>query len=310
VPEIYLKPVNGSTITRLTNSTYAEIQPCFSPDGKSFAYATNRRGNWDICLEQIEGGKNPRWLTLDMPKTDEISPSFHPGGKWLAFSTFNQRVGQWEIAVKNIETGQVRYLGEGLYPRFSPRGDRIAFQRARSREPRWYSIWVIEVDEDLNTRNPTEVVSSAKWAAINPAWSPDGKYLAFATVHESPLAQSTTRILMGDDIWVVNIEGQDLVKITDTEAPESHPVWGRDDKGRDRIFFCSMMKGPKNIWSLQPIMPEPFGSVSGPLPGPKPRNAPPEKAPPANSGAGPESALRGYLAPPPPAMTAPGTGSN
>ena len=305
VPEIYMKSVNGATVTRLTNTTYAEIQPCFRPDGKYFAYATNRRGNWDICIERTEGSRGPIWVTLSM-KSDEIAPCFHPTEPWIAFSTYNLRNDRWEIAVKNLKTGQTRYLGEGLYPKFNPGGTKIAFQRSRSREPRWYSIWTIDLDEELNVSSPTEVVSSAHWAAINPNWSPDGKYLAFATVHESPLAQGAKRILMGDDIWIVNLEGQDLVKLTDTEAPESSPVWSRDEKGRDRVYFCSMIKGPRNVWSLTPELPEPYGSVEGRPPGPKAKNRPPE-APREKSEADVPGALQTYLAPPPPAVSAGGS---
>jgi Tol biopolymer transport system component len=301
MPDIYMKAVNAATVTGLTSTSWAEIQPCFHPNGKLFAYATNRRGNWDICIQSLEGGKSPVWVTHSM-KSDEISPSFHPGGEWIAFSTYNLRSGRWEIAAKHLRSGRVRYLGEGLYPRFSPDGKKIAFQRARSRAPRWYSIWTVDVDADLNVSSPTEVVSSAKWAAINPAWSPDSKYLAFATVHESPVAQATQRILMGDDIWIVNLQGQDLIKLTDTEAPESHPAWATDREGKPRVYFCSMIKGPKNVWSLRPQLPDPYGSVAGPLPGPAPAKSPP----PAPKKPGKESSgdLNSYLYPPPPAVTA------
>jgi len=289
VPDIYMKTVTGgkvsSTVSQLTSTPWAEIQPCFSPDGRLFAYASNRRGRWDICIEPLAGPSGPRYLTENL-KSDSISPNWHPGGEWMAFSNYNLRSQRWEMAVKNVKTGQLRIIGEGLFPKFSPDGRQLAFQRARERSPRWYSIWTIEVDEDFNVAGaPTEIVSSAKWAAINPAWSPDGNYLAFATVHESPEAQGCRRILMGDDIWVVNLHGQDLTKLTDSPEPESHPAWARAKDGRNgRIYFCSMQYGPKNIFAMAPVLPQPYGSVAGPLPGPAPENAPPRspegKAPP------------------------------
>ncbi len=301
-PDIYMKDVNAATVTRLTNTAHAEIQPCFSPDGKRFAYATNRRGNWDICIEPVQSSGRPTWVTLSM-NTDEISPSFHPTKNWLAFSSYDLRAGRWEIVVKDIDSGRTRYLGQGLFPKFSPDGKMIAFQRARSREPRWYSVWTVEIDEDLNVTKPTEIACSDKWAAINPNWSPKGDYLVFATVHESSEAQEAGRILRGDDIWIVNLQGQDLVKLTSSREPESHPVWTRDKKGRDRIYFCSMAKGPKNIWSLNPLLPSPRGSVTGATPGPKEKNPPP-KAPEEKTGT---DALHTYMAPPPPAVSAGGS---
>jgi len=299
IPEIYMKTTRGATVTRLTNSSWAEIQPCFSPDGKSFAYASNRRGNWDICIRRLDGSRDVRPITHSM-KTDEIAPCFHPTRPWIVFSTFSTREGKWVIAAKHLKTGQLRYLGQGLYPKFSPDGSKIAFQRARTRSPRWYSIWTIDVDEDLNATNATEVVSSPKWAAINPNWSPKGRYLVFATVHESALAQHTRRVLSGDDIWIVNLEGQDLIKLTETEEPESHPVWSRDAAGKDRIYFCSMMKGPRNIWSLTPRLPQPYGSVRGKLPGPPERNPVPRVRR-DEAGVDRPGSLDTYVAPPPPA---------
>ncbi len=303
IPELYVKTTRGATVTRLTNTSWAEIQPCFSPDGTEFAYATNRRGNWDIAVRGLDSSRDVRPITHSM-KTDEIAPCFHPTQPWIAFSTFSIREGKWVIAAKHLKTGQLRYLGHGLYPKFSPDGSKIAFQRARTRSPRWYSIWTIDVDDELNASNATEVVSSPKWAAINANWSPDGRYLVFATVHESPLAQHKRRVLSGDDIWIVNLEGQDLIKLTDTEEPESHPVWSRNAAGKNRVYFCSMMKGPRNIWSLTPKLPAPYGSVRGKLPGPPERNPAPDVRT-RDTGADRPGSLDTYVVPPPPATSRP-----
>jgi Tol biopolymer transport system component len=293
VPEIYMKTVDGATVQRLTSSPEAEIQPCFNRDGSKFAYASNRRGNWDIYIRKVSGG-DLKVITQTM-HSDEISPSFHPKLDWIAFSTYNQRSGRWEIGIRKTSgTGVTITVGEGLYPRFSPDGSKLAFQRARSRSPRWFSIWTVDVDKDMNIGNPTEVISSAKWAAINPSWSPDSKYIAFATVHESPIAQHTKRILNGDDIWVVNVEGRDLIRLTQDQAPDSHPFWARDEHGNERIYFCSMRKGPKNIWSLTPKLPD-WNTVSGKAAATR-----------AGTDAGRTGTLPTYVAPLPP-VTAGGT---
>jgi Tol biopolymer transport system component len=304
LPEIYLKTVNGATKRRLTSSPAAEIQPCFSPDGKRFAYASNSRGNWDIWTKGLDGGK-PTPITRSAD--DEISPSYHPTKPLIAFSFFSGRHNRWEIGMRSTSgAGETIEIGEGICPRFSPDGKKLAFQRARTRSPRWYSIWTVEFDADMNIDNPTEVVSSAKWAAINPSWSPDSQYIAFATVHESPIAQHTRRILNGDDIWVVNVKGQDLIKLTEDQAPDSHPFWARDAAGKDRIYFCSMRKGPKNIWSLTPKLPG-WRTVIGPSPGPKPKNTPAPASPPRDGETDRPGELRTYMTPPAPVVSAGGS---
>ncbi|MBI3096761.1 MAG: PD40 domain-containing protein [Planctomycetes bacterium] len=125
-----------------------------------------------------------------------------------------------------------------------PPSDRIAFQRARSRGDHWYGIWTIDIDGNTLT----EIVPNDKWAAINPAWSPDGKRLVFASVYKSPAAQAANRTMEADDIYVVSADGSGLMQLTFDETPEWGPCWGRDG----RVYFVSRRKGHQNIWSVMP----------------------------------------------------------
>jgi len=267
-PQIYLKRIDSQVVARRTFSEYSNIQPKFSPDGTLIAYSSNADGNWDIWIMPRDKGPSAN-LTSDL-STDEIHPTWHPTKPLLAFSSFDSATGEWYICVRSRRTGGLQILTPGLFPEWSADGKKIVYQKARERGVRWYSIWMIDVTADTNDNvdcsQPVEVVWSDKWAAINPAWSPDGKHIAFATVYKSPEAKSQNRVYSGDDIWMVGVDGRDLVRLTTTDCPDWDPWWAHAPEGGvGRIFFTSLMGGHCNIWSLQPIMIDTPGSIeSGP----------------------------------------------
>jgi Tol biopolymer transport system component len=102
---------------------------------------------------------------------------------------------------------------------------------------------------DIDGGNLTEIYSDTEFAAINPDWSPDGKLIAFATVHKSPAAVLQRRVVSGDDIWLIGADGNGLLCLTREEVPEWSPTWGADG----RVYFVSRRNTHQNIWSVKPL---------------------------------------------------------
>ncbi|MDQ7780041.1 MAG: hypothetical protein RDV41_10075, partial [Planctomycetota bacterium] len=126
-----------------------------------------------------------------------------------------------------------------------PSYNRLAFQRARQRGDFWFGIWTVDADGG----GPLEVHSNATYAAVNPAWSPDGSKIAFATVNCSPAAKGQDRRFDGDDIWMVRHDGTGLAQITSETCAEWYPCWSVDG----RIYFIARREGAQNIWSARPL---------------------------------------------------------
>lgn len=240
-PDVYVKPTHGSALTQLTTAPSCDAFPEFSPDGRRVAFCSNRSGNWDIHIIEVATPGTTWQVTTSL--NDDIHPSWSPDGKRLAYCSKTEGE-DWELWVVELATRSLTNLGPGLLPVWCPTGDRIAFQRARSRGDHWYGIWTIDIDGNTLT----EIVPNDKWAAINPAWSPDGKRLVFASVYKSPAAQAANRTMEADDIYVVSADGSGLMQLTFDETPEWGPCWGRDG----RVYFVSRRKGHQNIWSVMP----------------------------------------------------------
>jgi TolB protein len=110
-------------------------------------------------------------------------------------------------------------------PAWSPDGSKIALVRFREGGT---GIWVVNAD-GTGTRRITDGGPEVDGTDLGPAWSPDGSRIAFA--REGRPAKAATG---NTDIYVVNADGTDLVRLTDDPMMEYAPTWSPDGS---RIAF-------------------------------------------------------------------------
>jgi TolB protein len=242
--DIFVRRLPGSTQTRITSDPADDMMPAFAPDGRRIAFASNRYGNWDIFVTTLDGGA-PLAVTND--SDDELHPTWSPDGKMVAYCKLGAVSGRWEIWVVDLDRPSApQFLEYGLFPDWNPDPGRnkIAFQRARERGSRMFSVWTIDY-ADGEALYPTEIVSAANAAVMHPAWSPDGSRIVFVTVIE-PDTQPTGRPLESD-LWVVDVDGTGRTGLTNGEALNLNPVWSRTGA----IYFLSDRSGLDNIWAVE-----------------------------------------------------------
>ncbi len=144
---LYVFTLAGRTAEIITPGEYDEEAPVWSPDGKSIAFLSRRRpeydrtDNWDIYVVAATAGAQPRQLTTytgaDMdPAWGSRSPSWSPDGKHIVYLQGGKPellyYGVQKVAVVPVNGGQARVLTtsldrNGLSPTFSPDGASVLF---------------------------------------------------------------------------------------------------------------------------------------------------------------------------------------
>ncbi|MFN2386019.1 MAG: protein kinase [Thermoanaerobaculia bacterium] len=178
--DIYLQRVEGRNTINLTkDSDKTDNQPAFSPTGELIAFRSDRDGGGIYLMGAT--GENVRRLT-----DFGANPAWSPSGKEIAVSTEDismpfDRSGKADLSAVDVATGRRRPLLRGedaVQPSWSPHGSRIAYWGLRG-ETGQRDIWTIPA-EGTEKATPVSVTNDAAldW---NPVWSPDGKFLYFAS---------------------------------------------------------------------------------------------------------------------------------
>jgi Tol biopolymer transport system component len=219
--DIFVTNADGSGLRRLTDDPAYDGWPTWSPDGTDIAFVSLRSGNPDIYVMDADGG-NLRQLT-DHPERD-IWPEWSPDGTRIAFPS--RRDGNFEIYVINVDGSNLRRLTNTSshedFPAWSPDGALIAFSRTEGDD----GTYIMKADGSDERR-------LADFEALEPAWSPDAGRIAFASDHEGFRA-----------IYVVDVDGANLRRLSETRAGENCPDWSPDGT---RIVFTSWRDGDGEI---------------------------------------------------------------
>lgn len=163
------------------------IAPALSPDGSRIAYLSDLGHDlysfYDLYVADAETGEPIRRLVESARGGDfeslrylTSSAEFSPEGDRVAFVA--KRGGRDAVYVVDAATGDVRRFREpalnGLQsPSWSPEGTRIVFTGLLGGISDLY-VWDLRTDD-------VERLTNDRLAQLHPAWSPDGKTIAYAT---------------------------------------------------------------------------------------------------------------------------------
>ena len=167
--EVFLVDPTTGDATNLTRSPKSEDRyPCWSPDGKRFAFTSDRQGSFNLYVADVDG-RNVLRLT-DLRATEvAYMPSW--AGDRIVFGLHAARA---EIASVKPDGGETEILGPGHDPVLAPDKTRIAFT---GEAPGGVTVFVMDADGS----HRRQVVKEANaWGAVFPDWSPNGKRLVYA----------------------------------------------------------------------------------------------------------------------------------
>ena len=193
----------------------------WSPDGKSVASARYDGGEGShIFVKNLHTGQQKnitaQWVGW---RRSFGGPSWSPDGNWLAVTCAKLDVGHDDVCRMTTAGNQLQILtrdARGIFsssPSWSPHGDKITYNREAE-------IFVM----DHNGRNRIRLSQQQDVDDRRPAWSPDGTKIAFDSNRDAqPPFQG-----VGDDIYVMNADGSNVIRLTDHPSVDRAPVWSPD----------------------------------------------------------------------------------
>ena len=190
---------------------YDEVNPIWSPDGKSILFTSNRSSDPDIDYDLIDfylipatGGELQK---IKAPDGQKMSPRFSPDGKLLAYYGSEKRHNWWQNN----------------------------------------NLWVIPLDGSSDTRNLTGQfdfnISQGVMNDVNagaaeitpPTWSADGQTIYF------PVGQHGS-----SNLHSISPDGKNLQSITTGSGAVG--LFGIDNAHKRAVYFYSNLTEPGQIW--------------------------------------------------------------
>ena len=208
---------------RRTFTEATTTHPVFTPDSRDIVFSSGPFAKPSLWRVPVSGSGSPERLPIG---ERGYFPRISRQGN-LAYTTGEVDLDIYRVdlpmtdgatgaAVKLISSSRV-----DSGPRYSPDGDSIAFQSARSGS---YEIWKCDRDGS----NPVQWTSLGAPVTGRPHWAPDGKSIAFHSDAE------------GLDVYVVNADGGAARRLTSDPSVDGWPAWSRSGKW---IYFTSNRTG-------------------------------------------------------------------
>ncbi|HET8625776.1 MAG TPA: S9 family peptidase [Thermomicrobiales bacterium] len=195
---------------QFTTGSHRDGEPRWSPDGRMLAFVSDRAGKPQIYVIGLAGGE-PRQVTH--LARGASGPVWSPDGRSLAFlSSEGQGV---DDAARERQGGMIRHVTRQRY----------RFDVAGYSDDRFQHVWVVDVEGG----EPRQLTRGDQNDAM-PAWSPDGRRIAFVSNRESEadLSFRSQLYVIPADGGAASGDGDGATRVGPGLATAAAPAWSPD----------------------------------------------------------------------------------
>jgi WD40 repeat protein len=249
---IILHPTTGSR-RQITNNVFIDEAPSFSPDNWKLVYASYRtQGGWELYAYDLHRGTEQQ-LTSFEGEAHFPAWSPVPGDTRILFEgrTSDPRATNiWMVDVATGEVTQVTDGGADSRPGWSPDGTQILFGRATSDTTGDGQITVNDAADiyvlDLASGEEKNLTDTPDFGDFNFAWSPDGKWIAFASMRRDANGDGFINLSDSENLLMIPARGGEERLLNLRGKAVFSPSWSPD--GRYILVLALDVEGQNAIW--------------------------------------------------------------
>src|SRR6266545_957748 len=210
---IWLVPLDGShEAVRFTSGGGQDAHPRWSPDGRTLAFLSDRaapekadgKGKKgkpkNVFVLSLDGGEARQLTTFDDDCGDIV---WSPDGRRLAFT------------VKDAKAADAEDDGLRVYERMRYKTDEGFLSDQRRKH-----IWLVDA-----AGGEPERLTEGDWDDLQPAWSPDGREIAFISNRTADRERNTVA-----DVHVAAVTDGATRRVTNEVGQYGNPSWSPDGK--------------------------------------------------------------------------------
>ena len=219
---LWIVDARGERLRQLTEGTFRDSAPAFSPDGKRLAFLSNRSGSTQIHTMWLDTRETAQLTRLD---TEPSAPRWSPDSSKIVFT--------------------VRVLDETSplpikLPK-TPRGAELAKGAVLVDLTTWGADGTGAVAKgythvflvDAHTGGISRQVTAGDYNHAGPSFSPDGK-----TIYVSGIRKPDAEYLKGDsEIYAISLDSLEVKTLTDRLGGDSQPLVSPDGKSIAYVGF-------------------------------------------------------------------------
>jgi hypothetical protein len=231
--DVWVATLDGSAPRQLTSDgqSYA---PARSPDGTRLALTHGRDGQRAVYVGDETNPLAARVGPVDM---EARYPAWSPDGSRLAMAVGEGR--SWRLAIADLQTGEITFPNApaGIGGLAWGPGRLLAFAVAPAPgQPQ--DIYVLDANGAARNLTDTPEVEEDL-----PAWSPDGRQLAFVA---SPAGGEN---LSQRQIFVMSADGSGRTQLTSGPGPHANPTWSPD--GAWIAYVAQENSADWQVWAMR-----------------------------------------------------------
>ena len=243
--DIFIGNILDGKITQLTKNKWIDFNPSISRDGKKLSFISDRDGNREIYITELEWLDGySQWRGNELKNIsntfeNEWTPVFSPIEDKIVYTAYFPENDNYDIFIMNYDGTEKKNLTNTStyekFPQFSPDGTFLIYQGWQSGKMELFFLSVYE----NNTINLTKSIKSNDIISHGNSFSPSGESIVFSSDRNG-----------NKDIYLMNINGDSCAQITSDFSDDYEPTFSPDGES---ILFTSERDGNKEIYRFSLI---------------------------------------------------------